>query len=116
MAGWRIGFAAGNRNVIAALAKLMGDSDTMTARAAAHSLGLIATPEASRALCGCAAKAPATIKVSVADACLICADQLLADGAKSDAIAMYKALKGQDQPKHVKVAAMKGMLTAASRK
>jgi HEAT repeat protein len=105
-----------DKKSVAALAKLLRDSDMMTARAAAHSLGVIGSPEAGRALCACAAKAPANIKVSVADACLICADQLLADGNKTAAIAIYKGLKGADQPKHVKVAAMKGMLTAASRK
>ena len=105
-----------DKKSVAAIARFIGDPDVMTARAAAHSLGLIGTPTAARALSACVARAPANIKVSVADACLICADQLLADGAKSDAIAMYKSLKGANQPKHVKVAAMKGMLTAASKK
>ena len=104
-----------DKKSVAAIAKLMGDSDMMTARAAAHSLGVIGSPEAGKALCACAGKAPANIKVSVADACLLCADQLLADGNKTAAIAIYKGLKGTDQPKHVKVAAMKGMLTAASK-
>ena len=104
-----------DKKSVAAIAKFLGDSDVMTARAAAHSLGVIGTPNAARALCACAARAPAAIKTSVADACLICADQLLADGEKAAAITLYKSLKGDGQPKHVKVAAMKGMLTAASK-
>ena len=101
---------------IAAIAKLLGDSDMSVAKAAAHALGLIATPAAAKALSTFAKKAPANMKMPAADACLICADQLLADGEKSEAIALYKGLKGGDQPKHVKVAAMKGMLTAAADK
>ena len=56
------------------------------------------------------------MKIPVADACLICAEQLLADGKKSEAVALYKELQGDDQPAHVKVAAMKGMLAATTKK
>jgi len=104
-----------DKKSVAAIAKLLGDSDTMTARAATRALALIGTPEAGKALCACAAKAPDAIKVQAADASLICAEQLLADGEKAAAIGIYKALKGDDQPKHVKVAAVKGMLIAASK-
>jgi len=101
---------------IGAISKFLGDSDSQVARAAAHSLGLIGTSAAAKELSAFPAKAPANMKMPVADACLICAEQLLADGKKSEAIALYKGLKGDDQPKHVKVAAMKGMLAAAAQK
>ena len=42
--------------------------------------------------------------------------QLQADGKKSEALALYKELKGDDQPSHVKAAAMKGILTATIKK
>lgn len=101
---------------VGAICKLLGDSDVMIARAAAHSLGLIATPDAAKALTAFLKKAPAAVKVSTADACLICAGQLLDDGEKSAATAVCNELKGGDLPKHVKVAAMKLLLSAASRK
>ena len=101
---------------IEAISKLLGDSDIQVARAAAQSLGLIGTPAAAKELSKFAKKAPANMKMPVADARLICAEQLLADGEKSEAIALYKELQGNDQPTHVKVAAMKGMLTAATKK
>jgi len=101
---------------IKAISKLLGDSDIQVAQAAAQSLGLIGTSAAAKELSKFAKKAPANMKMPVADACLICAEQLLADGEKSEAVALYKELKGDDQPAHVKVAAMKGMLTAATRK
>ncbi len=99
-----------------AISKLLGDSDSQVAQAAAHSLALIGTPAAAKELSKFAKKAPANMKMPVADARLICAEQLLADGEKSEAAALYKELQGDDQPAHVKVAAMKGMLAAATKK
>ncbi len=105
-----------DKKSIKAITKLLDNSDIKIARAAAHSLALIGTSAAARELSKFAKKAPANMKMQAADASLICAEQLLADGAKSEAVALYKGLKGNDQPKHVKVAAMKGMLTAATKK
>jgi hypothetical protein len=105
-----------DKQSIKAISELLGDSDSQVAQAAAHSLGLIATPEAAGALSTFAKKAPDTMKVPVADACLICAEQLLADGNKTEAVALYKELNSDNQPKQVKVAAMKGMLAAATKK
>lgn len=101
---------------VRAIAKFLGDSDVLVARAAAHSLGLVGSLDAAKALHAFAGKAPANMKLPVADARLACAEQLLADGKKSDAVSLYKALKSEDQPKHVNVAAMKGMLAAAAKK
>ncbi len=105
-----------DKKSIKAISKLLRDSDTQTARAAAHALGLIGTSAAAQALSNFAKKTPANMQIPVADACLICAEQLLTDGRKSEAVALYKGLTGDDQPKHVKVAAMKGVLTAAAKK
>jgi HEAT repeat protein len=101
---------------IQAISKLLGDSDIQVAKAAAESLALIGTPAAARELSKFAKKASATMKLPVADACLVCAEQFLADGEKSDAVALYNEFKGDDQPTHVKAAAMKGILTAAIKK
>jgi HEAT repeat protein len=101
---------------IAAISKLLGDSDIQVAQAAAQSLALIGTSAAARELSKFAKKAPANMKIPVADARLICAEKLLAGGEKSEAVALYKELQGNDQPAHVKIAAMKGMLTATTKK
>ena len=101
---------------VEAIAKLLGDSDIQVARAAAQSLALIGSPAAAKELSTFAKKAPANMKLPVADARLVCAEQLLADGKKSEAVALYKELQGDDQPSHVKVAAMKGSLAAATKK
>ena len=105
-----------DKKSITAISKLLGDSDIQVAKAAAQSLGLIGTSAAAKELSKFAKKASANMKMPVADACLVCAEQLLADGEKSEAVALYKELRGDDQPTRVKVAAMKGMLTAAIKK
>jgi HEAT repeat protein len=105
-----------DKKSIRAISKLLGDPDIEVAGAAAESLAMIGTPAAARELSRFAKKAPANMKIPVADACLICADQLLANGQKSEALALYNELKGNDQPSQVKAAAMKGILTAATKK
>jgi HEAT repeat protein len=100
---------------IQAISKLLRDSDVDIAQAAAQSLGLIATPEAAEELTTFAENMPASMKIPVADACLVCAERLLAEGKKSQAVALYKGLQGNDQPTHVKLAAMKGLLTASTK-
>jgi hypothetical protein len=101
---------------IQAISKLLGDSDIQVAKAAAESLALIGTPAAAKELSKFDKKSSAAMKLPVADACLVCAEQFLADGEKSDAVALYNEFKGDDRPTHVKAAAMKGILTAAIKK
>lgn len=105
-----------DKKSVKAISKLLGDSDNQVAKAAAQSLGLIGTSAAARQLSRFAKKASADTKMPVADASLVCAEQLLADGKKAEAVALYKELRGDDLPTHVKAAAMKGILTAATRR
>ena len=105
-----------DKKSIPAISKLLGDSDIQVAKAAAQSLGLIGTLAAARELSKFAKKASAKMKVPVADACLVCAEQMLAAGEKSEAEALYKELNGSDLPSHIRAAALKGMLTAATKK
>jgi len=99
-----------------ALAVLLGDADAAVARAAAHALGLIGTPQAGKALAAFSARAPEGMKTAAADACLSCAERLLAAGNKAEAITLYKSLSGENQPKHVRLAATRGLLLAAGKK
>lgn len=101
---------------IGTFSKLLEDSDTQVAKAAAQSLGLIGTSAAAKELSKFAKKASADMKKPVGDACLVCAERLLADGKKAEAIALYKELGSDNQPSHIKAAAMKGMLTAATKR
>lgn len=105
-----------DKKSIKVFAELLGDSDIQVAKAAAQSLGLIGTSAAAKELSKFAKKASPNMKLPVANACLVCAEQLLAGGEKSKAVALYKKLKGVDKPAHVKAAATKGILTAATKK
>jgi HEAT repeat protein len=100
---------------VRAIVKLLGASDIHVAQAAAQALGLIGTSAAAKELSKFAKKAPASMKMPLADARLLCAEQLRAAGRKSEAVALYQELKGGDQPAHVKVAAMRGMATVAGK-
>jgi HEAT repeat protein len=101
---------------VPALAALLTDSDKAIACAAACALGNIGSLEAAKALSEVAKTAPAEVKPAVADACLACAEHLLADGKKVEAIGLYKSLSGEDQPKHVRVAATRGYAAALGKK
>jgi len=100
---------------VGALAGLLGDRDKAIGCATACALGNIGTPEAAKALSAWANKAPEGVKPAIADACLVCAERLLADGKKPEAIALYKSLSGENQPKHVRLAAKRGLLAAAGK-
>ena len=95
------------------LAALLSDSDTAVARAAAYALGAIRNSEASQALLE-AKPTDAAVKAATTDASLACAETLLADGKKAEALAIYKGFASGDQPKHVRLAATRGMLACRS--
>ena len=99
----------------AALIGLLDNADKGIAAAAAAALGNIGSSDAAKALAGFQEKAPSELKLAAADAYLTCAEQLLAAGKKLEAMAIYKSLAKSDI-KHVKVAATRGLLTAASKK
>jgi HEAT repeat protein len=99
-----------------ALLPLLKDSDQEIAAAAAAALGSIGNAEAAKALADFQAKAPKALRLAAADAYLACAERLLADGKKAEAMGIYKALATGDQPTHVRVAAKRGMLAVAKGK
>jgi hypothetical protein len=96
-----------------ALVDLLKSSDSEIAGAAAAALGSIGSPEAAKALGAFQEANPASL--AAADAYLACAERLLADGKKVEAMAIYKTLAKSDQ-KHVKLAATRGLLAAAGKK
>jgi HEAT repeat protein len=95
---------------VPALTALLADADAQTACAAAVALGEIGTLPAAQALQQFRPAAPERVKDVVIDALLACAEALAAEGKKSDALAIYKSLAAAQVPKHVKLAATRGML------
>jgi HEAT repeat protein len=100
----------------AALTALLDDSDEAVVSAAAGALGKIGSSETAKTLKAFQAEAPDSLTLAAADACLACAEQLLADGKKLEAMTMYKSLMSPKLPKHVRLAATRGMLAAAGKK
>ena len=98
------------------LQKLIYDPDESTAVAAVASLGQIADAAATKALAKAKDKVPAELKTKVLDAYLKCADQMLANGKKSDALAIYKELYTPDQVDPIRVAAFRAMVTASGKR
>jgi HEAT repeat protein len=99
---------------VPALGQLLGDTNAAVARAAAYALGDMRTAEAAEALAGAKGNEPA-VRQATTDARLTCAEGLLAAGKKSEALAVYKSYAGSDQPKHIRLAATRGMLACAGK-
>jgi HEAT repeat protein len=99
---------------VPALSELLGDGDLTVARAAACALGVIRTPEAAQALAR--TEAADEVKSAVTDASLACAESFLSAGNKGQALAIYKTLIAGEPPKHVKLAATRGILACAESK
>lgn len=101
---------------VPSLSALLGDDDKAIACAAACALGDIGNAEAAKVLVEASKKSSEGVKAAVADAALACAERLLADGKKTEALQVYKAFMGEGQPKHVRMAATRGMLSVAEKK
>jgi HEAT repeat protein len=100
---------------VGTMIKLLDDSDPEIVAAAAAALGSIGNTEAAKALGAFQAKAPEPLQLPAADAYLTCAERLLADGNKAEAMVIYKALSKAEQ-KHVRLAAVRGMLAVTGQK
>ncbi len=92
---------------VAPLKGVLIDADVPTVVAAATALGAIGSPEAGSALA--AAKPSSGTKGAIADAWLICAENLLAAGKKTAAKAAYERLLKGEPSQSVKVAAELGL-------
>jgi HEAT repeat protein len=104
----------GENESVSVLAALVRGSDASVARAAAYALGDIRTPEATKALADAKSQSGPAAQAAT-DASFACAEALLRGGKKAEALAVYKSLNGADQPKHVRLAATRGMLAAAGK-
>jgi hypothetical protein len=105
----------GEADSVSTLSELVGNSDAAVSKAAVAALGSVGNGDAAAALAKCEAK-DGEVKVAVIDAKLACAENLVATGKKSEALALYKSLSGDDQPKHVSLAAKRGVLACLGSK
>jgi hypothetical protein len=98
---------------IPALSKLVNEAQPPEiARAAASAIGHISGPEATRFLQSALQKTKGPLRTAVADAALICAEQLLQRGDRAAAMSLYETLTGKDIPKQARLAAMHGIINS----
>ena len=75
-------------------------------------LGRIATPEAIAVLRQALATGSAENRTAAADACLVCAERLLAQGQRAEAIGLLEQVRLAEVPKHVRAAAVHSAILA----
>jgi HEAT repeat protein len=96
---------------VSVLGGLVGDSDQMVAGAALGSLGQIADAQATKVLADAKDKVTGKLQLVALDAYLKCADKLVAEGEKDQALAIYKELYKENQPKPIRTAALRGIVS-----
>lgn len=95
---------------VPALAKMMNGADANLARAAAAALGHIGGVGVMKELQAAFGKTTGMVKMAVADASLVCAERLLAEGKRAEGMSLYSSLTGPSVPKPVRLAAMNGII------
>jgi hypothetical protein len=104
-----------DKRAVRALSKLISDPDKVAAGAAAAALGRIAGSGATKTLAKAKDATSGKLRMLVLDAYLRCADQLAAQGKKTEALAVYKELQKKDMPKPIRTAALRGVIDVAKR-
>lgn len=93
-----------------ALAKMIYGTDADVARAAAAALGSIGGLSSVKELQAALSKVSGMTRMAVADASLVCAEHLLEEGKRDQALTLYASLSAPDVPKPVRLAAMQGII------
>lgn len=98
------------------ISKLMTDADKQIALAALSALGRIGGIEAAKTLGRVKLKMRGELHVPWADASLICADKLLAEGNTRWAMRTYRRMYTPMEPVSIRIAALRGIVTADPRR
>lgn len=98
----------------AVLEKRLGDADADVAAAAAAALGKIGSPEAAAVLMQALAAGKAD-RETVAEACVVCGERLLAGGDQSGAIALFDAVRKGEVSEQRRVEATRASILARGR-
>ena len=93
-----------------ALARMIYNTDGDVARAAAGALGKIGDASAMHELQTAIVKTKGMTRMAVADASLVCAERLLAEGQRAQALGLYASLSAPGMPKSARLAAMQGII------
>jgi HEAT repeat protein len=94
------------------LTRMLNGTDIELARAAAASLGQISGPSATKALRDALVRTKGAVRTAAAEAGLVSAEGLMAQGDRKGALALYDVLSRPDMPKPVRLAAMHSTIEA----
>jgi HEAT repeat protein len=104
----------GDTKAVDRLAKLVTDDNEQVARAAVDALGRIGGREAARALENITV--PENLKAAYDNAYLMCADKMLSQGKKEEAMDIYSRMIVQDNSTWIRIAAYKGLIQTQKEK
>ncbi|HVM47272.1 MAG TPA: HEAT repeat domain-containing protein [Candidatus Acidoferrum sp.] len=94
------------------LGKKLGDKDAEVASAAAVALGRIGGADATHILEHALARGPATALPAIAQGCILCAEQCMAQGQRAHAIRLYDAVRQAVVPRERVLEATRGAILA----
>jgi HEAT repeat protein len=100
---------------VGALAKLLGDSNPVVARAAARAMGKIGTIEAANALQQALPTVSAANRLDFCEGLFRCAESLAANDQKEQAVAIYDELSKLDSPHQVRGGALRAAILTRDR-
>jgi HEAT repeat protein len=100
---------------VPALATLLTDQDPHVAAAAATALGQIGGSKALTALQAATPNSAGPVHDALVDACLRCANSLLAAGSQSKALAAFQQLYDTEKKDGIRTAAYRGMIQASGK-
>ena len=101
-----------DKEAAALVLPLLGDKDQAVVAAAAWSLGRIGGTASAKALTDARAEAKGKLRRVLDDACLLCADALVAEGKKADAAEIYRPMYAAGAPRRIRIAALRGLMLA----
>ena len=94
------------------LTSKLKDADAEVASAAAVALGRIGGDKAAKALEKSLASGPVATRSAVAQGCILCAEQFLAEGKSAKAVKLYDTVRKADVPKQRHLEATRGAILA----
>ncbi len=97
---------------VSGLVKKLKDPDPDIASAAAVALGRIGGAKAARALTESLPTAPEAVCTDVAQGCILCAESLIAQGKRPEAVKLYDAVRVANVPWNRQLEAIRGAILA----
>src|SRR5208283_5312486 len=101
-----------DHKAVSGLVKKLKSSDPWVASAAAVALGRIGGTKAAKALTESLTTAPEAVCTDVAQGCILCAESLIAQGKRLEAVKLYDAVRVANVPWNRQLEAIRGAILA----